>query len=312
LRCANQRGQEQPLQTQVPTIAEIFGPTPLKSDLGNVADRLADEMLKHHWHVDQLSWATLPPLPIATDEKSRRLIRFYKSVVAVQTRAEEIAVSIARRLLVYANEERLPVSLRRAIAAVLNDEASHVATMVMLETLADSVYPQVRARPDESPLFTQLMPAIETLEPAVLAIFMAAYEAAIAIRSYTEQQTYRTPSILSEMGAHAAEDDGRHAKTLRIVAQAFLDLFRTRYGNDDRGESTQWRSKILEPFSRFWTLMPDHEFYLAGSDPRQVRHIRGLLEHDIAIMTRILNFLNVSPEAQAYAQVCDIIDKALC
>jgi hypothetical protein len=299
------------VQTQAPTIAEILGPTAHKNDLSDVADRLADEMLKHHWHVDQLSWATLPPLPIAVDERSPRLIRFYKSVVAVQTRAEEIAVSIARRLLVYANGERLAVSLRRAIAAVLNDEASHVATMIMLETLCDSVYPNVPPRPDESPLFLALMPAIETLEPAVLAIFMAAYEAAIAIRSYTEQQTYRMPSILSEMGAHAAEDDGRHAKTLRIVAQAFLDLFRARFGDDEGGASAQWREKILDPFSRFWSLMPDHEFYLAGSDPRQLRHVRALLEHDVAIMTRILNFVNVSAEAQAYARVSDIVDKPL-
>ena len=119
------------------------------------------------------------------------------------------------------------------------------------------------------------------------------------------------PSILSEMGAHAAEDDGRHAKTLRIVAQAFLDLFRARYGDDDGGASAQWREKILDPFSRFWSLMPDHEFYLAGSDPRQLRHIRALLEHDVTIMTRILNFVNVSAEAQAYARVSDIVDKPL-
>jgi hypothetical protein len=299
------------LQTQIPTISEIFGPAALQSDASDVADHLADQMLKQHWHVDQLSWATLPPLPIASDERNKRLIRFYKSVVAVQTRAEEIAVSIARRLLVYANEERLPVSFRRGIAAVLNDEASHVATMVMLETLADSVYPDVTPRPDESPLFKALMPAIETLEPTVLAIFMASYEAAVAIRSYTEQQTYRTPSILSEMGAHAAEDDGRHAKTLRIVAQAFMQLFRSRYGDDDHGESPQWRTKILEPFRTFWCLMPDHEFYLAGSDPRQLRHVHELVEHDVTIMTRILNFLNVTPEAQAYAHAQAIIHQPL-
>ena len=150
------------------------------------------------------------------------------------------------------------------------------------------------------------MPAIETLEPAVLAIFMASYEASVAIRSYQEQQTYRMPSILAEMGAHAAEDDGRHAKTLRIIAHEFLQIFRSRYGEDERGTSAQWRARILEPFSRFWTLMPAHEFYLAGSDRRQLRHVRQLVDHDVAIMTRILNFLGVSAEAQVYAKVAAI------
>jgi hypothetical protein len=39
------------------------------------------------------------------------------------------------------------------------------------------------------------------------------------------------------MAPRAAEDDGRHAKTLRIVAQEFLRIFRSRYGDDDRGTS---------------------------------------------------------------------------
>jgi len=269
-------------------------------------------MLSRHWHVDQLPWQTMPPLPIAADKgNNRKLVRFYKSVVAVQTRAEEIAVSIARRLLVYANEEGLDVAFRRALAAVLNDEASHVATMVMLEVFTNATYPDVPRRPGESPLFKALMPAIESLEPAVLAIFMGSYEASVAIRSYHEQQTYRVPSILSEMGMHAAEDDGRHAKTLRLVAGEFLRVFRARYGDDDRGRSPQWREKILEPFARYWTLMPAHEFYLSGEDRRQLRHVHEFVEHDIAIMTRILNDLGVSPEAQDYAQVKAIADVAL-
>ncbi len=297
------------MQTQAPSISEIFGPAGWRDGRRDVALHLADQMLTHHWHVDQLSWSTLPPLPIPSDRSdTRKLVRFYKSVVAVQTRAEEIAVSIARRLLVYANEERLEVSFRRALGALLNDEASHVATMLKLEMLADVTYPGVSARPDESPLFEALMPAIETLEPAVLAVFMASYEASVAIRSYQEQQTYRMPSILSEMGAHAAEDDGRHAKTLRVVAHEFLQLFRSRYGDDERGTSPEWRARILEPFSRFWTLMPAHEFYLAGSDRRQLRHVRELVAHDIAIMTRILDFLGVSAEAQDYGQVKAIAD----
>jgi hypothetical protein len=297
-------------QSQTPTIAEVLGPAAWQSGRQDVANHLADQMQLHHWHVDQLPWDTMAPLPIPPEAGERRkLVRFYKSVAAVQTRAEEIAVSIARRLLLYADEEKLDLPFRRAIAAVLNDEASHVATMIKLEALANEAFPDVSARPDDSPLFSALMPAIETLHPAVLAIFMASYEASVAIRSYGEQQTYRIPSILAVMGAHAAEDDGRHAKTLRIVAHEFLQLFRARYGDDERGTSPAWRTKILEPFRKFWSLMPAHEFYLAGSDRRQLRHVRELVAHDIAIMTRILNFLNVSPEAQEYAHVAAIANE---
>jgi hypothetical protein len=291
------------MQTQAPTISEIFGPAGWQTGRHEVATHLADQMQTHHWHVNDLSWDTLPTLPIPSDGDVRRLVRFYKSVVKVQTRAEEIAVSIARRLLVYANAENLDLPFRRALGSLLNDEASHVASMLKLEMLTNVAYPRVSARKDESPLFEALMPAIEKLEPAVLAIFMASYEASVAIRSYTEQQTYRMPSILAEMGAHAAEDDGRHAKTLRIVAHEFLQLFRLRYGEDERGTSPEWRTRVLEPFSRYWTLMPAHEYYLAGSDPRQLSHVRRLVDHDVAIMQRILNFLGVSQEAQEYAKV---------
>src|ERR1017187_2842468 len=182
------------MQTQAPSISEIFGPADWQSDLARTADHLADQMQMHHWHVDQMPWDRLPLFPIESSARtSPKLIRFYKSAAAVATRAEEIAVSIARRLLVYADQEKLPIAFRRAIAAVLNDEASHVATMIRLEQLADAAYPGVAARPDDSPLFEALMPAIETLEPAVLATFMASYEASVAIRSYQEQQTYGIP-----------------------------------------------------------------------------------------------------------------------
>ena len=299
------------MQTQAPTISEIFGPAGWRDGRREVATHLADQMQTHHWHVDQLSWNTLPTLPIPAEGDNHRLVRFYKSVVKVQTRAEEIAVSIARRLLVYANDEKLELPFRRALGSLLNDEASHVASMLKLEMLTDFEYPTIAPRPDESPLFEALMPAIETLQPAVLAIFMASYEASVAIRSYAEQQTYRMPSILAEMGAHAAEDDGRHAKTLRIIAHEFLQIFRSRFGDDERGTSPEWRTGILEPFSRYWTLMPAHEFYLAGSDRRQLSHVRQLVDHDIAIMTRILNFLGVSPEAQEYAKVSAIAQMLL-
>jgi hypothetical protein len=296
---------------QAPSISEIFGPDVRGKGLRDVANSLADQMLAHHWHVDRMPWNDVPLFPIQPDTKEarvRRLARFYKNVVSVQTRAEEIAVSIARRLLVYADEAKLDVGYRRAIAALMNDEASHVATMVKLEALADEAFPDVQPREDESPLFSALMPAIEMLHPAVLAIFMASYEASVAIRSYAEEQTYKIASVLGAMAPRAAEDDGRHAKTLRIVAYEFLRIFRARYGDDERGTSPVWRELILDPFATYWTLMPAHEFYLSGSDPRQLRNVGKVVAHDIAIMKRILDFLGVSAEAQAYAQVESIAE----
>lgn len=298
------------MSRQAPTISQIFGGDGATAQR-ETANNLADHMLAHHWHVDKLPWDSLPAFPIRADaprERTLRLARFYKSVVTVQTRAEEIAASIARRLLIYANEEKLDLSFRRAIASLLNDESSHVATILKLEALADATYPDVNPRGDESPLFSALMPAIEDLEPSVLAIFMSSYEASVAIRSYAEEQTYRLPSILGSMAPRAAEDDGRHAKTLRILAHEFLRIFRSRNGDDDLGRSPVWREKILDPFTRFWTLMPAHEFYLAGNDRRQLRNVRKVVAHDVAIMKMVLDYVGVSPEAQAYMQVETIAD----
>lgn len=287
-----------------PSIAEIFGPDVTIGRLRETADHLADQMLAHHWHVDRMPWATLPLFPIdpAIDpQRSRKLVKFYKAVVAVQTRAEEIAVSIARRLLIAAEEAKLDIEFRRAIAAIMNDEASHVATMIKLEAAAEAAFPDVPFRETESPLFSALMPAIETLEPAVVATFMASYEASVAIRSYTEEQTYKFDSILGAMAPRAAEDDGRHAKTLRIVARVFLDRFRAAYGNDQT--SRDWREKLLGPFKAFWELMPAHEFYLAGNDPRQIKNVRKQIDHDVLIMGKILNYLGFTPESQAYVNL---------
>jgi hypothetical protein len=286
-----------------PSISEVFGPDVSHEKLRETAEHLSDQMLAHHWHVDQIPWTTLPLFPIApnaNEGRSLKLARFYKSVLAVQTRAEEIAVSIARRLLVAAEEAKLDPAFRRALAALMNDEASHVATMMKMEALAEVNYPTVVARPGESPLFAELMPAIEGLEPSVIAIFMAGYEASVAIRSYAEEQTYKIASILGAMAPRAAEDDGRHAKTLRIVARVFLDRFREQHGDDERGTSPAWRERILDPYKRFWLLMPAHELFLAGNDQRQMRNVRKQLAHDTLIMRGIQNYLGVSPEAQTY------------
>ncbi len=291
---------------QAHSISEVLGSDDRATDFRTVAGNLADQMIAHHWHVDRMPWNDAPLFPIRPNvsaTRARRLARFYKSVVAVQTRAEEIAVSIARRLLVYADMEKLDVAYRRAMSALMNDEASHVATMVKLEWLADEQYPGIEPRSEESPLFSALMPAIETLHPAVLAIFMASYEASVAIRSYAEEQTYKIASVLGAMAPRAAEDDGRHAKTLRIVAAEFLRKFRERHGDDEDGTSVAWREHILDPFKKYWTLMPAHELYLAGNDPRQLTNVRKVVDHDSAIMKRILDFLNVSHAAQDYVHV---------
>lgn len=291
---------------QAHSISEVLGSEDRVADYRPVASNLADQMIANHWHVDRMPWNDAPLFPIrpnVSENRARRLARFYKSVVVVQTRAEEIAVSIARRLLVYADREKLDVAYRRAISALMNDEASHVATMVKLEWMAEQQYPGIEPRSEESPLFSALMPAIETLHPAVLAIFMASYEASVAIRSYAEEQTYKIASVLGAMAPRAAEDDGRHAKTLRIVAAEFLRKFRERHGDDEDGTSAVWREQILDPFKQYWTLMPAHEFYLAGNDPRQMSNVRKVVDHDSAIMRRILDFLNVSRAAQDYVHV---------
>lgn len=288
------------------SISDILGSDARGADLRAVANSLAEQMIANHWHVDRMPWKEAPLFPIRSgmsNSRTRRLARFYKSVTAVQTRAEEIAVSIARRLLVYADAQKLDVAYRRALSALMNDEASHVATMVKLEWLAGEQYPDIEPREDESPLFSALMPAIETLHPVVLAIFMASYEASVAIRSYAEEQTYKIESVLGAMAPRAAEDDGRHAKTLRIVAAEFLKKFREQHGDDEEGTSSVWREQILDPFRKYWTLMPAHEFYLAGNDPRQMRNVRKAVDHDNAIMQRILDYLSVSRAAQEYMHV---------
>ena len=289
---------------EAPSVSEIFGPDISLERLRDTADHLADQMLAHHWHVDRMPWATLPLFPVDPQidpRRSRKLVKFYKAVVAVQTRAEEIAVSIARRLLVAAESAKLDIEFRRAIAAIMNDEASHVATMIKLEAAAEAAFPDVPTRDGESPLFAALMPAIETLEPSVAATFMASYEASVAIRSYAEEKTYKVDSVLGAMAPRAAEDDGRHAKTLRIVARVFLDRFRTEHGDDQK--STAWRAKLLDPFKEFWELMPAHEYYLAGNDLRQLKNVRAQIDHDVLIMRGILNYLGVTAETQAYVNL---------
>jgi len=79
-------------------------------------------------------------------------------------------------------------------------------------------------------------------------------------------------------------------------ARVFIDRFREEHGSDQT--SPVWRDKILDPFRRYWELMPAHEFYLAGNDPRQLRNVRKQIDHDVLIMRGILNYLGFSPRSQ--------------
>jgi hypothetical protein len=64
-----------------------------------------------------------------------------------------------------------------------------------------------------------------------------------------------------------------------------------------------WRTKILDPYRRYWALIASHEYYLSGSDPRQLPNVRKAFAHDVAIMKRILDFLAFTPEAQRYVEL---------
>ena len=72
----------------------------------------------------------------------------------------------------------------------------------------------------------------------------------IAIRSYAEQASYSRPSILGQMAGHAAEDDGRHAKVMRLVGHEWLDALRGQ--NDGAGAEERIREAIVEPIRRIW------------------------------------------------------------
>ena len=262
-------------------------------------DHLADRLAAAHWHVNDLPWSELPPLPLpdVVDSRRRRpFVEFGKRAIEVQLAAEHVAVSASHHLLQHAERRGLHASVRRALAAVLNDEASHVAVMLELQTRADRAYPDVMIEPKVSPLFGPFVDAIPRLHPAVVSIFMGAYEAMIAIRSYAEEASYRHPSILGRMATFAAHDDALHAKVLRLVSHVLLDEVRETSADAASCAAALGRH-VIEPLAEFWPLLVDHERFLLHRDDRFRAECERRVAADAAIVRRFLMLLGLpAPE----------------
>src|SRR4051794_12871431 len=110
-------------------IATVLGAAALGSDRHRSLERLATSTVQGHWHVNSLAWDELPLFPLPDNVRGRRLRAFVelgKRAIQSQLAAEEAAVTIARYLLLRAEADGMHRSVRRALAAVLNDEASHL------------------------------------------------------------------------------------------------------------------------------------------------------------------------------------------
>jgi hypothetical protein len=234
----------------------------------------------------------LPPLPIpaAVDRRRRRFfVEFGKRAIDVQLAAEHVAVIASHHLLLYADGRAMHPAVRRALAAVCNDEASHVAVMVELQVRADAAYPDVPSQPRASPLFGAFIDAIPKLHPAVVSIFMGAYEAMIAIRAYTEEASYRYPSILGRIASRAAHDDALHAKVMRLVSHVLLDELRA-----EATESNAIQRHVVEPLRVFWPLLIDHERFLLRDERRSQAEWQRRVVADAAILGRILTVVGIT------------------
>ncbi len=287
-------------------IVETIGATELGDARHYHLDRLADAILEHHWHVRDLAWSSLPLLPIpdsAHGKRHRSFVEFGKRATLVQLAAERVAVSAASTLLVHAQERALHSAVQRAIAAVLNDEASHAAVMTELAVRIDAAYPDVDVSGEPaSPLFAAFLAELPHLQPSLIAMFMGCYEAMVAIRSYNEEAAYDRPSILSEIAERAGRDDGRHAKVMRLVAQELLDPFRARHaGSDAAGDEV--RSAILDPIRRFWPLLIRHEWLLIRGDPRLVREFARRTREDAELGSRFFGAAGLTSEELLYVDV---------
>jgi hypothetical protein len=259
-------------------------------------DHLADRLAAGHWHVNDLPWNELPPLPIpdVVDARRRRtFVDFGKHAIEVQLAAEHVAVTAAHHLLRYAERSAMHPSVRRALGAVLNDEASHVAVMLELQVRADRAYPDVTIEPTSSPLFGAFVDAIPGLHPAVVSIFMGAYEAMIAIRAYAEEASYRHPSILGRMASFAAHDDALHAKVLRLVSHVILDDVR-QASPDAASYAKTVLTSVIEPLGEFWPLLVEHERFLLHHDVRFRAELDRRVAADAAIVRRFLTLLGLT------------------
>jgi hypothetical protein len=256
---------------------------------------LADRIAARHWHVNDLPWADLPPLPIPREADTRRtraVVAFGKRAIQAQLAAEHVAVSAAHRLLCHAETAGLHPSVGRALAALLNDEASHVAVMLELSVRADAAFPDVVVQPIASPLFDTFVTSLPHLHPAPIAIAMGLYEAAVAIRSYTAEAAYRHPSILGRIAELAAQDDALHARVLRLVSHVLVDELR-QAEVDDAARLAAIRTRVVEPLIQLWPLLCDHERLLLGDDQRYAAELRRRLAIDAVIMRRLLTSLGI-------------------
>jgi hypothetical protein len=266
-----------------------------KAENDETLDALADRMVARHWHVQDLPWADLPPLPIPADADPRRrraIIEFGKRAIYTQLAAEHVAVAAAHQLLRHAERTGLPASARRALAALLNDEASHVSVMAELAVRADRAYPDVVVVAASYPLFDTFVSELPRLHPALIAIAMGSYEAMIAIRSYAEEASYRHPSILGRMAELAALDDANHARVLRLVSHLLLDDMR-RTIPDTEAHARAIQEQVLDPLQAFWPLVCEHERSLMQHDERFEPTLNRRLAADGLVVRRLLTSLRI-------------------
>jgi hypothetical protein len=264
-------------------------------------DRLADRLTARHWHVSDLPWETLPVLPVPPDADARArraFVEFGKRAIDVQLAAEHVAVAASHRLLQHCEVGAVPGAVTRALAAVMNDEASHVAVMLELRSRAASAYPDVAVDVEPSPLFAAFVDAMPALHPSAIAIAMGAYEAMIAIRSYAEEAAYRYPSVLGHMADRAAHDDALHAKVLRIVSHVLLDELRATADSAEQF-AVQTRRLVIDPLLTFWPRLAEHERFLLQGDPRFQAALDRRLAADAALIRRLFAALGLSaPELE--------------
>lgn len=284
-------------------ISAVLGAAALDSDRHRSLERLATATMQGHWHASGLAWDDLPLFPMPDNARGRRLRAFVelgKRAIKSQLAAEQVAVTIARALLLRAEADCMHRSLRRALAAVLNDEASHLLVMIEMDARAEAQFPEYPFHESPSPLLSLGMETETSMHPGLAALFMGTYEAMIAIRSYAEQAAYGRPSILGQMAGHAAEDDGRHAKVMRLVSHEWLDALRGQ--NNGAGAEERMREAIVEPIRRIWPIVIRHEHWLlngAGGADTLIR----IAKEDAALANHLALLLGLSADERAHANL---------
>lgn len=243
-------------------ISDVLGTIELGAARHENLTRLAASTLAGHWHVNDLPWDSMALLPIPENLNNRRL-----------------------KVFVEFGKHAIKVQL---------------AVMTEMDARAEMQYPEFPLDFKPSPLFAPFMDATPTLYPGLTATFMGAYEAMIAIRGYAEQASYGRRSILGEMAGRAAEDDGRHAKVMRLAGHEWLERFRARFANAEE-RAAQIRKAILDPIRHFWQLLLEHEYYLLHYDPRSRDEWLKRVQGDLALAERILQLTGLTSEELAYA-----------